>query len=157
MPCRLFTFHAYRSWMPDNPRGYVRRRKGICPPDPAKASLYNRDATEAPATFDTAAQQAAIDILTQSQAPQRFTLHAVGSDPSHLHILVSWRDARTPARMQVSIKTSLTRHLNTQLARRKWFSENGSRKPVTDRPHFDHLVQHYLPSHPGLFYKAPNL
>ena len=33
MPVYLFTFHAYGSWLPDNPRGYVRRKEGIQPQD----------------------------------------------------------------------------------------------------------------------------
>jgi hypothetical protein len=40
MPCYLFTYHAYLSWMPDRPQGYVRRKKGIFPPDEEKAEAY---------------------------------------------------------------------------------------------------------------------
>ena len=33
MPCYLFTFHAYGTWMPDREEGFVRREQGILPPD----------------------------------------------------------------------------------------------------------------------------
>jgi hypothetical protein len=39
-----FTYHAYRSWMPDNPKGYVRRGEGILPPDAEMARLYAKAA-----------------------------------------------------------------------------------------------------------------
>src|SRR4051794_35604479 len=29
MPCYLFTYHAYGSWMPDHKRGYVHRGQGV--------------------------------------------------------------------------------------------------------------------------------
>lgn len=157
MPCRLLTFHAYGSWMPDHRRGYVRRRQGILPPDPRMAARYRRRAAESPVQFDAEVQRAAIDVLVRSQDPQRFDLHAIACDPTHLHILISWRDDRPPRHMQTILKTSLTRHLNAHLTRRRWFSENASRKPVSDRAHFDHLIRQYLPSHRGIFYLSPRL
>ena len=33
MPCYLFTFHAFGTWMPDREEGFVRREQGILPPD----------------------------------------------------------------------------------------------------------------------------
>jgi hypothetical protein len=44
MPCYLFTYHAYGSWMPDRVEGYVRRGQGILPRDTQMASLYYRNA-----------------------------------------------------------------------------------------------------------------
>ena len=45
MPCYLFSYHTYRSWMPDRPHGYVQRAKGILPSDPRMADLYCEAAT----------------------------------------------------------------------------------------------------------------
>ena len=55
----LFTFHAYRSWLPDRPQGYVRRGKGIQGPDTKMAELYKRDAKHPAMRFDAQMQ----DIL----------------------------------------------------------------------------------------------
>jgi len=33
MPCYLFTYHAYASWMPDREEGHVRRGEGILSAD----------------------------------------------------------------------------------------------------------------------------
>jgi hypothetical protein len=43
MPCYLFTYHAYGSWMPDRPQGYVRRGKGILPTDTRMAERYRKN------------------------------------------------------------------------------------------------------------------
>ena len=42
-----FTIHAYRSWRPDNPSGYVHHTKGLLPSDDETARWY-----EAHANFD---------------------------------------------------------------------------------------------------------
>ncbi len=51
MPAYLFTFHAYRSWNADNPRGFVQRGKGIQPPNDKLARAYNAVAVAAPMIF----------------------------------------------------------------------------------------------------------
>lgn len=51
MPVYLFTIHAYQSWMPDNPRGFVERGKGIQPPNKNVAKAYRAAATESPFLF----------------------------------------------------------------------------------------------------------
>ena len=33
MPCYLFTYHAYGSWLPDHAEGYVHWKEGQQPPD----------------------------------------------------------------------------------------------------------------------------
>ncbi len=156
MPCHLITYHAYCSWMPDHRRGYVRRGQGIRPPDEDLAARYRRNATDRPVRFDASIQQTAMDELHRSARCQHFTLLAVGSDPTHLHVLARWRDDRSPKHMQTIVKSSLTRKLNAEFGRRRWFSENASNKAVRDEAHRDYLVNEYLPSHRGLFFKAPS-
>jgi hypothetical protein len=38
MPCYLFTWHAYATWLPDRKQGYVEKGRGILPPDKAAAA-----------------------------------------------------------------------------------------------------------------------
>ena len=52
MPVYLFTFHAYRSWMPDRPQGYVRHEAGLLPPDPQAARRYARQAKHVEVQFN---------------------------------------------------------------------------------------------------------
>ncbi len=51
MPAYLFTYHAYRSWNADNPRGFVQRGKGIQPPNHNLARAYDAVAGAAPMIF----------------------------------------------------------------------------------------------------------
>jgi len=40
MPVFLFSYHAYRSWMPDHERGYTQRRGDILPTNDVMAALF---------------------------------------------------------------------------------------------------------------------
>ena len=154
MPVYHFTFHAYRSWRPDHPRGYVRRNEGILPPDPEQAKRYDARAKQEPVTFDTAVQQVlirgAIDICTR----RRWRLHAVGTDPSHVHLVVSWRAYFPYSEVMRQLKNVLSYLLGLQIGPRgrRWFVRNGSHRRVKDDRHLNHLVETYLPDHPGLFW-----
>lgn len=152
MACYLFTFHAYRSWMPDRKEGFVRRGEGILPADDERADQYNRKATEGAVLFVAEHQQCLIDAVVQSCHHTESRCHGVATDATHVHILMSWQQDVLWKKKSVSVKTSLTRALNGKFGRRTWFSENGSRKWVRDRLHFDHLMRNYLPSHGGLLW-----
>ena len=168
MPCYLFTFHAYRSWMPDRPQGYVRRGKGPLPPDEEQARWYEQHAAQPPVLFDEHVQRTLIDAAREAALHQEFRVHCVATEPTHVHVLVSWKDDRTWQRMRTNVKQSLTRTLNRTLEPRaglpaameskrdrcrKWFSGGASRKRVRDRGHFEYLIDEYLPSHRGAFWR----
>lgn len=152
MPCYLFTFHAYRSWLPDRKQGYVERGKGIQPPDPDLAKKYRQRAVQSETRFDRQAQQTMIDALLEACQYQQCRMHSIATDATHLHVLVSWRIDRNWQAVRSGLKTSLTRRLNENLSRQFWFSRSASRKRVEDRDHFDQLVEAYLPNHRGLKY-----
>lgn len=149
MPCYLFSFHAYGSWMPDRKRGYTKRDKGILPPDPDMAGRYRRSMKESPVEFSHDIQRAMIDELRVASKHQRFRNEAIATDPTHLHDLVSWRDDRSWERLRNGIRSSLTRRLNELSGKRAWFVEGASRKRVLDREHYDYLTITYLPDHVG--------
>ncbi len=149
MPCYLFTFHAYRSWMPDHKRGFTRRKEGIVPKDEKLATAYEREAKEEPVTFFEDLQLVLIDELLNNADKQSIRLHYVATDATHVHVLVSWKEFRPWEKVRLSIKSSLTRCLNRKLKPRTWFAENASRKRVKDQRHFDYLVATYLPKHGG--------
>jgi REP element-mobilizing transposase RayT len=148
MPVYLFTFHAYGSWMPDRRRGFVRRQRGILPTDNALADEYRRRAKFAAATFCEPTQLLAIEELQVAFSKQGCRGHFIATDPSHIHILISWRDERPWQKMRSGLKQSLSRRLKS-VEPREWFCEGGSRRRVMERKHFDHLMSNYLPSHRG--------
>lgn len=155
MPVYLFTFHAYRSWMPDRPRGYVRRGEGVLPPDPKRAEEYHNRAQEPPRQFTFEQQQLLIATFADVCANLRWRLHAVATDPSHVHLLVSWREFSPWQDISRRLKNIASLALGRQVGvtDRKWFSRGGSRKRVRDREHFDYLVRQYLPSHRGVCWR----
>ncbi len=150
MPCYLFTFHAFGTWMPDREEGFVQRKKGILPPDDELAAAYRGRAKEDEVHFDSRIQLLLIEESRLAFEKQRYRGHYVATEPTHVHVLASWPDERPWLKIRSTLKSSLTRRLNRDVERRdKWFVENASRKQVKDDEHFDHLVSTYLPSHGG--------
>jgi REP element-mobilizing transposase RayT len=150
MPCYLFTFHAYGTWMPDREEGFVRRAQGILPPDEALAISYRDRAAEQDAVFDDKIQKLLIEETQIACENQHYRGHCVATDPTHIHALVSWPDERPWLKIRTGLKSSFTRRLNRDVRkRRNWFVDSASRKRVKDDAHFEHLVNEYLPSHRG--------
>jgi len=149
MPCYLFTYHAYGSWMPDREAGFVRRGEGILPTNEELAELYRAKAKENQVVFDLRLQRLLIDESQIAFEKQHCRGHFVATEPSHLHALVSWPDDRPWQKLRAGLRSSLTRRLNREIRRREWFVDSASRKQVRNQEHFDHLVTVYLPSHRG--------
>lgn len=148
MPCYLFTYHAYGSWLPGRTRGYVKRGQGILPPDKHMHRLYAEAMKETAVEFNEQPQRWSIAALLESEPLQRFELYYVSTDATHLHVLLGWRGNRDPITMRGLVKGSLTRRLNS-FERRTWFAQGGSRKQVRSSGHFNYLVTTYLPKHTG--------
>jgi REP element-mobilizing transposase RayT len=150
MPCYLFTFHAFGTWMPDREEGFVRREEGILPPDEDLARQYQAREKENTVLFDGRLQVLLIEETQIACEKQRYRGHYIATAPTHAHILVSWPDERPWLKIRNGLKSSLTRRLNHDVRKRdKWFVESASRKQVKDDEHFGHLVNTYLPAHGG--------
>ncbi|MHC4177581.1 MAG: hypothetical protein ACYSWU_08745, partial [Planctomycetota bacterium] len=91
MPVYLFTYHAYRSWMPDRPKGFVQEGRGIQPPDARLAKSYAEAATHPPFQFAPDVQRFLIATSLNVCQRRNWRLHAGAAKPTHLHLLVSWR------------------------------------------------------------------
>ena len=152
MPVYLFTFHAYRSWNADNPRGFVRVGKGILPPDPETARHYDHHASGPPIRFGAFHQRVLIWIAHDACVRRRWRLHYTATDPTHVHVLVSWRGDEPWEKVRDRLKNLASLMLGRKFDKtgHKWLTRKGSRKRVRDRKHFDYLVQEYLPGHRGL-------
>jgi len=153
MPVYHFTFHAYGSWLPDKPKGYVQRNQGVLPPDPAAAAAYRSRMTQPQARFNPAHQIALFKEVIKGQSRQHYRVLAAAMEASHIHLVIAWEDKRGVGNRRAQIKSAMTRCLNTQFGKMKWFLRNASQKRITDPRHLDHLNTHYLPSHRGLFWR----
>ena len=148
MPCYLFTWHAYGTWMPDRSQGYVKKGRGILPPDQEQARRYRARQKETAANFASTEQRLIIDESLIAADKRRFRLHGVATEPTHLHLLLSWRDERTFELLRRGVRESISRRLNAHTSRR-WLEQGGSRKQVREHLHFDYLMTTYLPKHSG--------
>jgi hypothetical protein len=126
MPVYLFTFHAYRSWNPDHPRGYVRRDEGVLPRDPEMAGRDDRHARHPPVRFDREIQRILVEEAQDICNRRDWRLHQIATGVSHVHVLVSWQEEAL-----------------------SWKDVHDTFKRVRDREHFEYLMTEYLPSHRG--------
>lgn len=150
MPCYLFTFHSYGSWLPDRSRGFVRRHQGMLPQDHDLATTYRRHMPQIAVHFDSAAQRAIIETLLDAASYLDCRVHAAATDNQHIHLIVSWRDERRGwEKTRASFKKSITIKLKSTYGKQRWLSRDASRKQVKDRSHFEYLVGEYLPNHRG--------
>jgi REP element-mobilizing transposase RayT len=150
MPCYHFVFHAYGTWLPDEEDGYVTRKDGPLPQDVPEGAKYRQRMTDELVLFDEAMQKAFLDEVQVAARHQSFRPHFVATEPTHIHVLVSWHDdQRGFEKLRASIRQSLSRRLGREFGRRDWLSEGGSRNRVSNQDHYDYLVCTYLPRHGG--------
>ncbi len=150
MPCYLFTYHTYGSWLPDRPQGYVRRHEGILSQDKKLTQLYRKSMKQGEVSIGEEVQLIVIETLLKAAPHVDCRPHSIATDDQHIHLLVSWHDEHRgwePTR--ASFKKSVTLRLKASHTNKKWLSRNASRKRIKERSHFDHLVSTYLPNHRG--------
>ncbi|MCA9235718.1 MAG: hypothetical protein KDA44_09610 [Planctomycetales bacterium] len=130
MPYVLLTYHAYGSWLPDRPQGFVHWHEGLQRQNKRLARVYRATMTADEVTFDLAVQRTMIAAVRDAAGFQRFRVHAIACEPTHLHAVASWRDGRPLDALSTGIKTSLTRRLNLEHGRGMWLSKGASKQPV---------------------------
>jgi hypothetical protein len=130
MPSYHFTFHGHGTWMPDEDDGYVTRDEGRLPQDTVMAARYRDLMAEDEVTFTEEHEKTMIDEVHVAAGKQSFRVHYVATEPTHIHILVSWKDDRPFEKLRASIRQSISRRLGKDYGRRTWLSEGGSRRKV---------------------------
>jgi len=147
MPCYLFTFHGHGTWLPDHPKGYVKRGQGVQRPDTEMAERYRERMDEPKRIFNQSQARFLMSALRSLREYQDLRIHACAIESTHVHVLVSWKDRRKPDRIGAALKQALSRRLNLQFGKQTWWSRGSSRKRVSEQEHFDHLIKNYLPGH----------
>ncbi|WP_442484652.1 hypothetical protein [Aeoliella sp. SH292] len=150
MPCYLFTFHTYGSWLPDRPRGFVRRHAGLLAQNKDLADVYRGQMVHGTVSLADEVQLAIIATLLKASPHVDCRPHSIATDNNHIHLLVSWKnEERGWEQTRSSFKKSMTLELKGLDSSHKWLSRDASRKQIQDRDHFDYLVNSYLPDHRG--------
>lgn len=151
-----FTLHAYRSWRPDHQRGYTLYGEGYLPSDEIQADEYDKNANQPPVTFNRKIQKLILLHTYDICRREGWRLEATGSDPSHVHQLISWKTYRKWEDVDQRLKNLLALRLNKHFKSpgKRWFvRRHGAPRGVRTRKHYDYLVTTYFPDHPGLFWK----
>ncbi|MDQ3439443.1 MAG: hypothetical protein M3478_03740 [Planctomycetota bacterium] len=92
MPVYLFTYDAYRSWMPNHRRGFTLEGEGYQAPNSALANAYSDVAAYPPFEFDHDTQRFLIEVAQDVCTHRKWRLHAGATELTHIHALTSWRD-----------------------------------------------------------------
>jgi hypothetical protein len=153
VPVYLFTYHAYRSWMPDRERGFVQKGRGVQPANEALASSYRDAAAHDAFEFDGETQCPLIWKTLAVCRDEEWRLHGASSEPTHLHAIVSWGDEAlrfTRVRGRIKNLMSLDLSRRSGITGRPWFADDSSRKRVKDSRHLEYLMAEYLPRHGGV-------
>ncbi|MEM9416024.1 MAG: hypothetical protein AAGA29_11200 [Planctomycetota bacterium] len=148
MPVFLFTYHAYGTWLPDRPEGYLRRREGLQPSSREEATRYRRRMIQSPVVFDEAIQKRIIEAVKNTEQYIDVTTRMVATDPTHAHVLLQWSHRRGPKSLRQSVKTAISIALKKQ-EDKQWLSGGATGKQVKDEEHLHHLEWLYLPGHRG--------
>jgi len=156
MPVYHFVMHSYGTWQPDHKAGWyqhgVRRKlapsKGI--------ARHRREVQRWPTVHFSVDEQSQILILVRDIGEKRnWRCHAVAINPTHMHMIVSWRSAHTAAVVRHTYK----RLLGLRMARlrkqpgRQWFSEGGRPSRIKDHDHLSRLLDFYLPKQGGTLWR----
>ena len=156
MPVHHFTFHAYRDWRPDNPKGYLRKHRGYHAPDSDMAAKYDEAAKQPAVQFDRSIQVEILVLSHQICAEEGWRLEGAGFDEGHVHLVVSWEGDAAWEEVDRRLKNLLVLKLNREHGApgKRWFGRrHGFPKRVRDREHLRHLMEEYLPGHPGVFWR----
>ena len=120
------------------------------------ARYYDARARFSRVWFDSQAIQEVLVLGCIDVCRRRgWRLHAVSTDPTHLHWVVSWIGFVRWEAVRQRTKNVLSLLLGrlTGETGRQWFVREGSRKRVKDRDHLSYLVSEYLPDHRGLSWR----
>ena len=151
MPVLHFTYHTYRSWMPDREEGFVQEHRGWQPKNEKLAKAY-AEAAEWPAfLFSDIDQRFVIETVLDICGRRSWRLHAAATEPTHLHVVVSWRDETKWNFVRGKIRNIISTELSKRHRQkgRPWLATGSSRKRVEDEEHFNYLINEYLPGHSG--------
>jgi REP element-mobilizing transposase RayT len=151
MPVYLITLHAYRSWREDHPRGYLQRGQPDVQAPSRRLAVYRDSRCRFPPVVWDSSQQLMLVQDTKEICRRRgWRLHGICTTPSHMHLVVSWRDAALSSRtVAATVKRILGLALRKQtgIESRRWFSRGAGDRMIRDEHHLNRLLSEYLPRH----------
>ena len=120
------------------------------------ADDYDEAASQSAVTFDRALQEEILAVSHQISEEEGWRLEAAGFDPTHAHLIISWKTFTSWEKVDQRLKNLLSLKLNRRrgITGKRWFVRRHSApRRVRNRKHFDYLLTEYLPDHPGICWK----
>ena len=132
----FITWRTYGSWLPGDPRGWLKNRRGFQPPNPdlhVRALLACR---EPPLVLNLLQREVVEATIQQHCRIRRWPLHAKRCLSNHVHVVVS--ALTDPDTVMSQLKAWCTRRLH-ELQRRiggsvrsQWWAERGNKRKIYD-------------------------
>ena len=120
------------------------------------AQDYNEAAKQEAVIFDTSVQKEILVLAYEICEREGWRLEGAGFDETHTHLVLGWHGFITWEKVDQRLKNLLALKLNRRhnTPRKRWFVRGRSApRRVKDQKHLDHLLETYLPDHPGIFWK----
>lgn len=156
MPVFHFTFHAYRSWNTDHPKGWTQHGEpGARVRTESLAIHRHRLAKHPPVRFTPTQQHAIIDYVHDICRRRQWQPHCITADPTHIHIVVAWRSSEEMEFVRDKLKSLIGLLLARAAGTRgkPWLSHGQDETPVLSMKHMLYLLHEYLPRHQGPFWR----
>ena len=139
----FLTWPTYGTWLPGDARGWVRRGRGIQPPNPVLALEARARMAEDACRLDVEQRQLVEATIAEHCRIRGWALHAVQCRTNHVHVVVS--AGRHPDDVRDQFKAWCTRKLRKLEANRatanresnskpreRWWAERGSGRYIND-------------------------
>jgi len=150
MPVYFFTFHAFRSWRLDDPRGYIQRdQPGVQRPNARLDKHREQSAKEPAVRFSRSQQKVLIASARDITSRRGWILYAMSATPTHTHLLIGFLEQVEVETCRNRLKSLLGKSLSDDLGRtgKRWFSRGHHTEQVVDERHMQHLIEQYIPKH----------
>jgi hypothetical protein len=140
----FLTWATYGTWLPGDERGWVEYKKGCQAPDPVVKRIAAAALNEEPCLLDREQRDVVEQTVRDHCRIRRWTLHAVNSRTTHLHVVVT--ADQHPDDVREQLKAWCTRKLKELEAERMrtnptrqrgrlrdaWWAERGSKRYIND-------------------------
>jgi REP element-mobilizing transposase RayT len=123
----FLTWVTYGTWLPGDPRGWVKYRRGWQLPDPILVREAQALMTE-DACILTAEQRQAVEAqIAETCSHRGWILHVANCRTNHVHAVVT-ANVSDPDKIRIDLKAWATRALKRKFdpARDNWWAERGS-------------------------------
>ena len=155
MPVYHIIVHGFLTWDADNPKGYYRRGRGRFAAEPQLAAHWERSARFPTLLWSWDDQNLLCQTVQETSARRQWTVYAIASQPTHLHIVLAWHTLHPPERVQQTLKQMMSLALGSIHGRgRRWFSRNGVPQRIKNRTHLRHLLYDYLANQAVIFWRS---